>query len=155
MLLPRPIRTAPGYDTSGAFSPDGRYVAYVASGFQVFIKSFPDGEVVRRVSGAGGRGPRWNPNGRELFFAEPEAAAGAWRLMSVPFQSAGSHEPPMVGTPVPLFRSKFYFGGEAPDLGAPYDVAVDGRRFLILETTRDMVEPLTVVLNWPRLFAQP
>lgn len=149
------VSNQPGYDTSGAFSPDGRYVAYLASGFQVFIKSFPDGEVVRRISGTDGRGPRWNPNGRELFFVEPEASVGGWRLMSVPFQSAGNHETPMVGTPVPVFRARFYFAGDVLNLGAPYDVAANGQRFLILESTRDIVEPLTVVLNWPRLIARP
>ena len=145
----------PGFNTSGAFSPDGRFVAYRALNSQVFIQSFPDAEIVRRVSGATGKAPRWNSNGRELFFVEPEASNDGWRLMSVSFQSAGNHPTPIVGGPVPVFRARFYFSGEAPDLGAPYDVAADGQRFLILETTRDIVEPLTVVLNWPRLLTRP
>ncbi|OFW20005.1 MAG: hypothetical protein A3H97_22590 [Acidobacteria bacterium RIFCSPLOWO2_02_FULL_65_29] len=71
--------------------------------------------------------------------------------MSVPFRSARDHQAPLIGAPTALFSSRLYFSGEAPDLGAPYDVGDGGRRFLILETSRDVVEPLTIVLNWSRL----
>ena len=50
-------------------SADGRWVAYtefVQDRLEVFIRSFPDGEVVRRVSIDGGFAPQWSDGG-EMF----------------------------------------------------------------------------------------
>jgi hypothetical protein len=39
----------------------------------------------------------------------------------------------------------------ADALGHLYDVAPDGRRFLVNERVGERVAPLTVVLNWPSI----
>jgi Tol biopolymer transport system component len=53
------------------FSPDGKWVAYQSdqSGRnEIYVASFPDHGTVRQISTGGGVRPRWNPNGKELFF---------------------------------------------------------------------------------------
>jgi hypothetical protein len=52
---------------------------------------------------------------------------------------------PQVGLPRPLFRAGF----KIVDIGYPYDVAADGKRFLVNEVAGDeRAAPLTVVQNW-------
>jgi Tol biopolymer transport system component len=55
------------------FSKDGHWLAYVAdeneSGrFQVYLISFPSGELKQQISVEGGGQPRWSWDGRQLFF---------------------------------------------------------------------------------------
>src|SRR6185436_2690478 len=54
-----------------AVSPDGRLLAYVRFTLdrdEVFLTTFPKPGQVVPVSSGGGRRPRWNPKGGELFF---------------------------------------------------------------------------------------
>jgi dipeptidyl aminopeptidase/acylaminoacyl peptidase len=55
----------------GAFSPDGRSIAYASneSGqFDIYLDTYPKPGTRVRVTTAGGTEPRWSNNGRELFF---------------------------------------------------------------------------------------
>ena len=57
--------------TYGAFSPDGRSIAYASdeSGqFDIYVDAFPKPGTRVRVTTAGGTEPRWSGDGRELFF---------------------------------------------------------------------------------------
>ena len=58
-------------ETSGQFSPDGRWVAYVSteSGrIEVYVTPFPAGGAHYQVSANGGMQPRWSPDGKTLYF---------------------------------------------------------------------------------------
>jgi Tol biopolymer transport system component len=58
-----------------AVSPDGKWMAYVAdesSRREVFVKSYPDLGVTRKVSIEGGREPLWSHDGRRLFYFLPQ-----------------------------------------------------------------------------------
>jgi serine/threonine protein kinase/Tol biopolymer transport system component len=132
----------------GAFSPDGRWVAYTSneSGpYQVFVQPFPASGAKWQISPAGGAFPRWNRNGRELFYI---AADG--KLMSVPIASNGANFER--GNPKALFDVRLpgtvVTGGISTF--KPYDVSPDGQRFLVIVTTQDRATsaPLTVVVNW-------
>ena len=64
-------------ETSGVFSPDGRWIAYVSdeSGRnQVYVRPFPRREGLSPISRDGGRAPRWRADGKELFFLAPDGA---------------------------------------------------------------------------------
>jgi hypothetical protein len=41
---------------------------------------------------------------------------------------------------------------EADEIGlSPYEVALDGQRFLVRTSPREAAKPLTVIVNWPAL----
>ena len=72
----QPYTTAPFDQVYGAFSPDGRSIAYASneSGqFDVYVDSFPKPGTRVRVTTAGGTEPRWSHDGRELFFRRGSA----------------------------------------------------------------------------------
>jgi serine/threonine-protein kinase len=127
-------------------SPNGRYMAFQSdeSGRpEIYIRPFPrvvDGGW--RVTTRGGTYPLWAPDGRELFYRDP---AGV--LMSVPVDIAGSTF--TSGNPSALFELPYHLPGSPRD----YDVAPDGKRFLVLKPQAADSRPpapatLVVVLNW-------
>lgn len=120
----------------GAFSPDGRWVAYASdeSGkFDIYIDSFPKPGSRLRVTTAGGTEPRWRSEGLELYFRRGR------ELHSVALTQAGGALE--VGAMNRLF-----------DAGAAvrsYDVSPDGRRFLInLPASSAARAPITIVHHW-------
>ena len=65
-----PFLSRPASEHSPAFSPDGRWLAYVSdeSGrFEVYLQPYPTGERLA-VSTAGGNGPVWRRDGKALFY---------------------------------------------------------------------------------------
>jgi Tol biopolymer transport system component len=68
---PQAYTTAPFDQVYGAFAPDGRSIAYASneSGqFDIYLDSHPKPGARVRLTTAGGTEPRWNANGRELYF---------------------------------------------------------------------------------------
>ena len=81
--------------------------------------------------------PRWRRDGRELYYLTPSD-----RLMAVDIKAGTSIE---LGIPTELMTLRL------PTLATAslYDVAPDGRRFVVLtEDTGIGPLPATVVLNW-------
>ena len=140
---PRPFLNSVTDERFAQFSPDGRWVAYVASesGRQdVYIAPFPGPGAPRQVSIAGGSYPRWRADGKELFYHSFDnklmAATGIREGASLELDSVR-----------PLFEMR------APD-GLPrhfYDVAGNGQRFMIVVPDETGATPLTLVTNWPTL----
>ena len=61
-------------ETQGAFSPDGRWIAYTSdeSGVsQVYVQSWPPSGAKWQVSTTGGGNPRWRRDGRQLYYINP------------------------------------------------------------------------------------
>jgi serine/threonine-protein kinase len=127
-------------------SPNGRYMAYQSNESgqnEIYVRPFPrveDGGW--RVTTRGGTHPQWQRNGRELFYRDP-----ADMLMSVPVEIAGSTF--TSGNPVALFELSYLLPGRPRD----YDVAPDGKRFLVLKPQAADSRPqapatLVVVLHW-------
>ena len=120
----------------GAFSPDGRWVAYSSneSGkWEIYVRSFDDpNRRPVKISSDGGSLPRWRSDGAELFYI---SAPGEF-LMAVPVKTGPPFE---AGTPQPLFEKGW----------GQYDVSADGQRFLFpTSPTKHESVPITVVLNW-------
>ena len=142
----KPFRYPPeapngGQLTSGHFSPDTTWVAYVSdeSGRQeIFIQDFPAKGAKFQVSVVGGIEPRWRRDGRELYFV-----AGDGRMMAVDVEKAPTFR---LGVPKPLFQTRLNM------LGVPsrrYGVSADGQRFLMnVPVGADAVAPITVIMNW-------
>jgi len=72
---PFPIVQGPSSDTMGAFSPDGRWIAYVGAETnppQVYVQALRANGGHFQVSRNGGTQPRWRGDGKELFFVAPD-----------------------------------------------------------------------------------
>src|SRR5262249_30502435 len=68
--------------------------------FEIYVQPFPAGLRGRlKVSTAGGTNPRWQPDGKELYFIAPD---GKLMAVSVRIQ-AGAFE---AGSPVALFQTR-------------------------------------------------
>jgi hypothetical protein len=127
--------------SESAFSPDGRWLAYVsteAGSPNVYIRPLEDDGSPRRISPEGGSFPRWRRDGGELFYLSLTG-----QLTAVPVQSRASLETGAARAlftlvvPAALPVSWWY----------PYDVSPDGQRFLIAVPSRE-TRTLTLVQNW-------
>ena len=121
-------------------APNGRWLAYVSDVTgrpEVYVQSFPKPGERHLISNAGGFLPRWNRDGKELFYLEGTYIAGE-RLMAVPvsLQSTFSFEKPAL-----LFSR-----GTAPFID--FEVMPDGKEFLMNSGTGLFTAPITVVTNW-------
>ncbi|HVH28254.1 MAG TPA: protein kinase [Vicinamibacterales bacterium] len=148
VFLKTPFRE--GY---GAFSPDGRWVAYESNESgrnEIYIRPFvPPAPASNppapaggqwQVSTAGGIYPRWRPDGKELYYLNP---AGA--MMAAPITVIGTTLAP--GAPVVLFPTRIVGGGEDAAQGRQYDVTSNGR-FLINTLLDSAAAPITLLQNW-------
>ncbi|MHC4750819.1 MAG: protein kinase domain-containing protein [Planctomycetota bacterium] len=122
-----------------AFSPDGRWIAYTSDKdgkYQIYVQPYPAMDRVWQISDDFGEEPIWSPKGDELFYRNGDK----WMVVSI------STEPEFAaGMPQVLFEGPY---NNVP--GISYDVAPDGRRFLVLQPVYDdsQVGELHVVTNW-------
>ena len=75
-------------ERTGAFSPDGHWVAYQSdeSGrVEIYVRPFPGPGGQWQVSTAGGKAPRWRPDGTELYYIAPDS-----RLMAASIAASGT-----------------------------------------------------------------
>jgi hypothetical protein len=102
----------------------------------------------RHVAGlhAGGHYPRWRRDGKELFFLRADNAS----VMDVDLDLKQSV--PRIGIPKPLFPVQLSLLSYVNRLGSawdPFEVAADGKRFLVNSPEQPQVpEPINVVVNW-------
>jgi eukaryotic-like serine/threonine-protein kinase len=144
------ILQTPFIERFGAFSPDGQWIAYQSNESgrnEVYVRTFvPPGATAAapvgqwQVSTTGGIMPTWRPDGKELYYLDPEGA-----LMAAPVAVRPSSLDP--GTPVVLFPTRIVGGGVDAQQGRQYDVAADGR-FLINTLLDGADAPIRLVLNW-------
>jgi eukaryotic-like serine/threonine-protein kinase len=137
-----PLLTTGAREMSPSVSPDGKWLAYVSdeSGQnEVYVRPFPDVATAKwQVSVSGGTVPEWARNGRELFYLN-----GKSEMTSLPVQPGPGFA---VGQPKVLFSAVPYvLGGNV----GVYDVAPDGRRFVMVRPATGVGESeLVVVQNW-------
>jgi Tol biopolymer transport system component len=133
-----PLIATPAFEGDGAFSPDGRWVAYVSdeSGRQeVYVRAYPGEGRRLQVSTAGGEWPIWSRDGRRLYYSQLR------RLMAVDFDGEGNE--PVVGRPQEVLRG-FAFGR------GNLDLLQDGRSFVLVQPAAPGVTELRIVTNWTR-----
>jgi serine/threonine-protein kinase len=145
-----PLIASSSNDDSPAISPNGKWLAYASeeSGTdEIYVRPFPAVDQGRwQVSTAGGLGPRWSKDGRELcFFATRTAGSNiALTLMAAKVQPGATFQtaPPEVVAQLPLGTRG-------------YDTGPDGR--FIISAPAGSTGPgvsmqrqsIAVVQNWP------
>jgi serine/threonine protein kinase len=131
---PFPVAQTAAEETSGRFSPDGKWVAYVSDETghaEVFVRPFPGPGPAVRVSTGGGQSPFFRHDGKELYYTNEGQLMG----VSVSASGRGTLD---FGLPQSLFKFKGFLVPES-----------DGTRFLSLLPLGDVSRPpITVILNW-------
>jgi Tol biopolymer transport system component len=131
-------------ETNGAFSADGRWVAYTSDETgrkEVYAAPFADPTRRQRVSTEGGARPRWGPDGKELFYVR------GGELMAVSISREG--ETLSFGDSRSLFSVPMLAMNDPGfDLFTRYGVAPDGRFLMLARSETRASSPLVVVLHW-------
>ena len=134
---PQPFLQTMSNERIAVFSPNGQWIAYESdeSGqYEIYVRPFPGSGAKQQVSIAGGTEPRWNPDGKELFYRDGD------QMMVVDVERDEE---------LALGKPRLLFSFRSPS-GAGYDVAPDGQRFVMLSDAESRTQPnaLIVVLNW-------
>jgi Tol biopolymer transport system component len=127
------------------FSPDGRWVAYVAEeGDRPEVRVHSVSGSARRyvVSGEGGNQPVWGRDGKMLYFVDLQ---GHLRSVTVRWTANGE---PTFGLAKKLDLPRVGFG----DWGTQYDISPDGSRIYFMQPT-DVPAPqeIQIAINWRSL----
>ncbi|MEP0774573.1 MAG: serine/threonine-protein kinase [Acidobacteriota bacterium] len=135
---PQPLLATPAFEGDGAFSPDGRWIAYVSdeSGRQeVYVRGVEHGGRMQ-ISSVGGEWPIWSRDGKRLYFAQFR------RVMGVDFDGQGGE--PVVGRPEVVLAGFEFVGRGA------FDLMSDGASFVVIQPAVPGSVEVRVVLGWER-----
>jgi eukaryotic-like serine/threonine-protein kinase len=135
------------YDEVDAqISPDGQWMVYSSdeSGqIEVYVRPFSSTGAKWRISKDGGCQPRWRRDGMELFYRNVQ------HILSAPIKGGPSLGPSVGST---LLQTP---AGRTARLAWDYDVAPDGRQFLVKELVYDEgASPMVVTIGWQALLAR-
>ncbi|MGH7650259.1 MAG: protein kinase domain-containing protein [Gemmatimonadaceae bacterium] len=123
-----PYAATPADETGARISPDERWVAYTSdeSGRpEVYLDTYPHPGRRVSVSANGGAFPVWRADGRELYYWNDV------RLVAVRVDAAPGAAMPTLGAQTVLFSAPYYSGPNTM-----YDVSPDGKRFVIVLSSR-------------------
>ena len=136
---PEPLLNQPFLEEHPSVSPDGRWIAYTGRGSdrdEIYVRPFPNVDEWRwQVSKSGGSEPLSGPDGRELFYTTERG------IIVVPIDADPMFRP---GSSDVLFEGDYYFTGG----GRHYDIAPDGKRFLMIKPAGRSEARIIVVQNW-------
>ncbi len=144
--VPVPVLATPYDEMAMVLSPDGRWMAYQSDEtgrLEVFIRPFPNTSDQKvQVSSAGGTGPVWARNGRELFYLRDDRT-----MMVVPVKAGATLH---LGEPHELFRLPAELSYLDANYYSPWDVGPDSRFVMArsTDTGASTGNSLVVVENW-------
>jgi hypothetical protein len=133
-----PFQHSDADESSGRFSPDGRYVAFVSDlngRLDVYVAPFPGPGATRIVSTMPCAMPRWRADGRELFCVGEDGTVYAAPIKTSPALDIG--------------RPQALFTRGSRRRWVSYDVMPDGRFVALEPVSFTAQQPLHVVINWP------
>ena len=148
---PIKLASTPGLEGSGRVSPDGRWLAFLASETpgddHIYVQPFPGPGARTRVSTAVARHPRWRRDGRELIWMEVAAVGNTTtrKLASVTLAFDGAivrADPPALVLPPNLTIASLV------DSRPHFTMAPDAQRFLIRQSDGDPRPAVQVIFNW-------
>lgn len=140
----RTVLDGPFAELRPQLSPDGRWMAYQSdeSGqFEVYVRPYPNVTDRRwTISSGGGTSPVWSRDGRTLYYYNGRAIAG----VDVDTAATGL----VAGSPRTIAEVALY----SERLGPVFDLAPDGRRFLVVldedEARRAAQGQVMLVRHW-------
>jgi Tol biopolymer transport system component/predicted Ser/Thr protein kinase len=138
---PYVLRIGEAGGREGVFHPNGRWVAYTSNETgrdEVYVTSFPQPGNLRQISIAGGEMPVFGRDGKELFYLSPDLQMMVAEVneQGSTFESGAVHA---------LFSTQ----AAVQAMARSYDVAVDGKRFLVDSVSEANPTAVTIVVNWP------
>lgn len=128
-----PLASTPFIESSGRFSPDGKWIAYDSdeSGRnEIYVQPFPPDGTKWQVSSGGGESPRWRRDGRRLFYVRDDQM-----LMSVDVTTAAGFE-----ASAPRAHRRI----DSDDLVITHD----GREVIVSRRGSRDPQPIVVVTGW-------
>ncbi len=144
---PFPFLKTPFEEGDGQFSPDGKWIGYQSneSGrFEIYVQPFPGPGGKFQVSNNGGAQPRWNKNGKEIFYVSLDS-----KMMATPVKLSPDGQSMETGTPAALFPVRIAGGPVSGVNKQQYAVSSDGQRFLVnLAVDEGAASPITLIYNW-------
>src|SRR5438270_1026987 len=108
---------------------DGKWIAYQSneSGrFEIYVQPFPGPGGKFQISSNGGTQPRWNKNGKEIFYVSLDS-----KMMAAPVKLSPDGQSLETGTPAALFPVRIVDGPSGGVNKQQYAVSSDGQRFLV------------------------
>jgi eukaryotic-like serine/threonine-protein kinase len=138
---PIPILQTQFAEGAPAFSPDGRWLAYVSNETgrnEIYIRPFTGPGEKLTVSTEGGNEPYWPPRSRELFYRTGDAVM-AVEIATSPTLTVGK---PRLLFEKPYERSQAFWPN--------YTATADGQRFVMIKRIDRGETPaqINVVVNW-------
>jgi Tol biopolymer transport system component len=136
---PEPFLVTPFDERAPMISPDGRWLAYEsnASGRnEVYVQSFPGTTGKWQISTGGGDRPVWSRKAQELFYRNTEGIMVA--SYSVRGEAFAANKPQLWTA--------------AKDLGMYFDLAPDGKRFVIVQADESQKSSLEQVMLLENFF---
>ncbi len=141
---PEPLLVTPFQERSPIIDPTGTRVAYLSNrtgSYQLYVRSYPDGDQDIPVSSDGARAPLWNSDGTELFYTNDQAT-----LMLIDIPAGRTMNP---RRPVPLFNLR-ELNVETFGIGArkiAYDPTRDQFIFPV-QVEGSVPERMLIIENW-------
>jgi Tol biopolymer transport system component/predicted Ser/Thr protein kinase len=128
-----------------SLSPNGKWLAYTSteSGSpQIYVTAFPSGHGRWQVTATGAIAARWSPDGKHLFFTNPDA-----KLFVSDFSDSGG---PQFGAARELAGVSVRNGGLLPDFAPTRDGRIVSGVF-VGNTTR---APVHLIVNWSKVLSR-
>ncbi len=129
---PEPYLQTSATAVQPAFSPDGRWIAYMSQesgSSEIYVRSFPDKGGKWQISNSGGTVPIWSPGGNQLFYYSEDR-----RIMVVNYTAKGDSFLPD--------KPRLWSEAQLADTGVMqnFDITPDGKRFVVLMPAEGAVE---------------